>query len=130
MQVLNEHNRTERSLCSLCRSFDNLNAGEDYLSVKPAVQIGLLDFTLFPQSPEFYSTYQFLSVKNHMLYSVKLSLAVVDLTQINLATDEDRIYGIDRWAALFKAATWEEIRMIVQKDDTILDIRGNRNSEK
>lgn len=59
MQVINEHNWPERSLSYLCRTFDNLNFGETYQSVKPAIQIGLLDFTLFPLYSEFYSTYQF-----------------------------------------------------------------------
>ena len=28
-------------------------------------------------------------------------------------------HGIDRWAAFFKAATWEEIKMIAQRDENI-----------
>lgn len=43
-------------LCSqtyLCRSFDNLNRGQDYSEVKPVIHIGFLDFTLFPENPEF-----------------------------------------------------------------------------
>lgn len=35
---------------------------------------------------------------------------------IKLATDEDRLYGIDHWARLFKAKTWEDLRMIAEKD--------------
>lgn len=31
---------------------DNLNSGEDYNDVRPAVQVGILDFTLFPDHPE------------------------------------------------------------------------------
>ncbi|MBQ9136565.1 MAG: PD-(D/E)XK nuclease family transposase, partial [Lachnospiraceae bacterium] len=52
MQVVNEHDWPERSLSYLCRSFDNLNQGEPYRNVKSVVQIGLLDFTLFPENPE------------------------------------------------------------------------------
>ncbi|MBO5281790.1 MAG: Rpn family recombination-promoting nuclease/putative transposase, partial [Lachnospiraceae bacterium] len=107
MQVINEHNWPERSLTYLCRSFDSLNTGEAYLSVKPVIQISLLDFTLFPENPEFYATYRFLNEKNHMIYSDKLRISVLDLTRIDLATEEDRMYGIDHWAALFKSGTWE-----------------------
>lgn len=102
MQVLNEHNWPERSLSYLCRAFDSLNSGEGYHLVKASVQIGLLDFTLFPKYPEFYATYQFLNIKNHMLYSDKLRLSVVDLTQTDLATAEDRLYHIDCWACSSK----------------------------
>ncbi|MCM1540629.1 MAG: Rpn family recombination-promoting nuclease/putative transposase [Blautia sp.] len=121
MQVVNEYNWVERSLCYLCRSFDSLEHGQDYSEARPSVQIGLLNFTLFPENPEFYSTYQFLNVKNHMLYSDKLRLSVLDLTRIDLATEEDRSYHIDYWASLFKSTTWEEIKMLAQKDDCIKD---------
>ena len=119
MQVINEHNWPERSLSYLCRTFDNLNSGKNYSAVQPAVQIGLLDFTIFPEHPEFYSTYQFLNVKNHTIYSDKLCLCVLDLTRIDLATEEDRQYHIDYWASLFKATTWEELRMLAEQNEFI-----------
>ena len=119
MQVINEHNWPERSLSYLCRTFDNLNSGENYQSVKSAIQIGLLDFTLFPLYPEFYSKYQFLNVKNHTLYSDKLRLSVLNLTRIDLATTEDKACGLDQWASLFKASTWEELKMLAKQDDYI-----------
>ena len=119
MQVINEHNWPERSLSYLCRTFDNLNSGKDYTTVQPAIQIGLLDFTLFPEYPEFYSTYQFLNVKNHTVYSDKIRLCVLNLTRIDLATEEDRQNNIDYWASLFKAATWEELKMLAEQNEFI-----------
>ena len=121
MQVINEHNWPERSLSYLCRTFDNLNVGDNYLSIKPAIQIGLLDFTLFPDYPEFFATYQFLNVKNHTLYSDKLRLSVLNLTRIDLATNEDKARGLNHWAALFKATTWEELKMLAKQNDFIDD---------
>ena len=119
MQVINEHNWPERSLSYLCRTYDNLNSGRDYIQVKPAVQIGLLDFTLFPEYPEFYATYQFLNRKTRKAYSDKMRLSVLNLTRIDLATDEDRLYHLDKWAAFFKAATWEELKMLAKQDEFI-----------
>lgn len=119
MQVINEHNWPERSLTYLCRSFDNLNTGEAYQNVKSAIQIGFLDFTLFPEHPEFFATYKFLNVKNYSLYSDKIQLSVLDLTCIHLATEEDKLYQIDYWASLFKATTWEEIKMLATKNKYI-----------
>lgn len=112
MQVLNLGNWPERSLAYMCRSFDRLNRGDDYVEVKPVVQVCFLDFTLFKEYPEFFSTYMFTNVKNHMIYSDKLKLYVVDLTCINSATEEDKLRGIYHWAKLFKAKTWEEIKML------------------
>ncbi len=119
MQVVNEHDWPERSLSYLCRSFDNLNQGEGYKNSKSVVQIGFLDYTLFPKNPEFYSTYKFLNVKKYTKYSDKLCISVVDLTQIDLATKEDKQYGIDYWASLFKSTTWEEIKMLAQDNEYI-----------
>nr|WP_305132111.1 Rpn family recombination-promoting nuclease/putative transposase [uncultured Acetatifactor sp.] len=119
LQVINHHNWPERSLSYLCRAFDNLNPGESYQMVKPVVHIGLLDFTLFPEFPEFYATYRFMNTKNHRVYSDKLQLSVVDLTHIDLATEKDTQHRIDCWAAFFKANTWEEIKMIAQRDENI-----------
>ena len=119
MQVINEGNWPERSLCYLCRAFDNLNHGQNYAEVQPAIQIGILDFALFDDSPEFYANYYLANTKNHRIYSDKFRLSVLDLTKINLATEEDRAYQIDRWAALFKATTWEELKMLAKTNQYI-----------
>ena len=110
MQVINYDNWHERSLCYLCRSFDNVAKGTDYLTVMPAIQISFIDFELFPEEPEFYATYMMTNIKNQRVYTDKLKLSVIQLNHIELATDEDRQYEIDKWAALFKAKTWEELK--------------------
>ena len=117
MQVINLNNWQDRSLSYLARNFDHLKKGEDYELTHPVIQIGLLDYTLFPDHPEFYSTYQFLNVKNHTLYSDKWRISVLDLSRIDLATEEDRQYQLDYWAALFKAKTWEELQMLAQNNN-------------
>ena len=53
--------------------------------------------------------------------SRKLSLTVLDLTQIDRATEEDKCFGIDRWAALFRATTWKELRMITKNNEYMDD---------
>ena len=99
------------------RSYDQLYRGQKYAEALPVIHIGFLDFTLHPNSPEFYATYQMLNIKNYLCYSDKFTLSVVDLNQINLATDEDKLYKIDYWAALFKAETWEELRMMTKNNE-------------
>lgn len=117
MQVANEHNWPERSLMYLCRAFDQLYRGQKYEEALPVYHIGFLDFTLFPEYPEFYATYKLLNVKNYSLYSSKFSLSVVNLTQTKLATEEDKAYRIDYWARLFKAKTWEELKMLAKENE-------------
>lgn len=116
MQMTNQHNWQDRSLSYLCRSFDQLYKGEAYTEAKPATHIGFLNFAPFPEYLEFNASYKLLNVKNRGLYSDKFTLHVVDLTHIELATDEDKAWKIDYWARLFTAATWEEVKMIAEKD--------------
>lgn len=116
MQVANRKNWTNRSILYLCRSFDNPVHGQDYKEIKPAIHIGFLDYTLFKEYPEFYATYKLTNVKNHHVYSDNFVLSVVDLSKIDMATEEDKAYRIDYWAALFKAKTWEELKMIAATD--------------
>ena len=112
MQVNNQYNWPERSLVYLSRLFDGLNAGEPYRAVKPACQIGILNFTLFPEHPEFFSTYKMLNTKNYQKYSDKFTIHVLDLTQVHLAEKDDKDHELDRWARMFTASTWEEFKMI------------------
>ena len=116
MQMADQKNWQDRSLSYLCRSFDQLYKGEDYSEAKPATHIGFLNFAPFPERLEFNGCYKLLNVKNHGLYSDKLSLHVVDLTHIELATEEDKSWGINHWARLFTATTWEEVKMIAEND--------------
>ena len=116
LQISNEHNWPERSLGYLCRSYDNLNSGEDYIETKPAVHISFLNFTLFENYPEFCAKYMLLNVKNHRLFTSKFSLIVVELNNTELATDEDCMYSIDKWARLFNSRSWEELKMCAGED--------------
>ena len=68
-----------------------------YLEVKPVIHIGFLDFSLFPQYPEFYAAYRMLNTKNHHELTDKFTLRVVELNQIEKATEEDRRWKIDYW---------------------------------
>ena len=116
MQMTNQHNWQDRSLSYLCRSFDQLYKGDDYSEAKPATHIGFLNFSPFPDEPEFNGSYMLLNLKNHRVYSDKLSLHMVDLTHIELATEEDKVWKIDYWARLFTATTWEDVKMITEND--------------
>ena len=116
MQMADERNWEERSLSYLCRSFDQLYHGQDYLEVKPVIHIGFLNFAPYAGNTEFYATYMLMNERNHRVYSDKFVLRVVDLTHIEQATKEDRDNQVDYWAKLFTATSWEELKMIAEKD--------------
>ncbi|MBP3592886.1 MAG: Rpn family recombination-promoting nuclease/putative transposase [Lachnospiraceae bacterium] len=117
MQVYHDPNWVDRSISYTSRCFDNLNRGETYDQVLPVTHVGFLNYTLFPEYPEFHANYQLMNTENHQIYSSKFRINVIDLTQIELATEEDKKYGVDRWARVFTATTWEEINMLAQNNE-------------
>lgn len=117
MQVINQAFWKDRSLSYLCSIFSNLEKGDNFSQVMPAYHIGIVDFSPFPDYPEFYATHKMMNVKKHYIYNDKFTLNVLDLNRIELATDEDKAYQIDYWARLFKAKTWEDLKMIAQRNE-------------
>ena len=133
MQVTDYGNWPERSLTYLCRAFDHLKGGEDYSMVRPTMHIGIIDFDLPGLSPEFYAEYMLLNTKNGEVYSDKFRLRVLNLNQIN-HVPEDYKNSLYHWAKLFKATTWEEIKMLSEKNDymgeTIVTMHQMTEDEK
>ena len=120
MQVINEYNWPERSLGYLCRTYDNLNKGSDYLESKPAYQVSFLDFDLFENNKSLLSVYKLSNQKNPKeIYTDNFTISVVNLRCIENATEEDISSGLRDWASLFKAESWEEIKMIAAKNNFI-----------
>lgn len=119
LQVVQQSFWTDRSLCYLCRDFGDLNAGDTYDQIKPLVQIDILDFDLYEGSKEFYSIYHLANDTNGRIYSSKLALHVLQLNKEEYATAEDKSYQIDYWARLFKATTWEELKMLAQEHEIL-----------
>ena len=58
MQVVKQKFWTNRSLSYLCSIFQNLESGDDYAQIKLDYHIGILDFSPFPDYPEFYASYK------------------------------------------------------------------------
>ena len=116
VQVLKLKFWKERSLGYLCRTFDNLNKGDDYSQTKPAIQIGILDFEIFENDTEFYATYHLANDISHKIFSDKFRLSVLQLNQSEHATEEDTACKRVLWAKFFKATTWEEVSMLANHD--------------
>ena len=62
------------------------------------------------------------------------SLSVVELNSITLATKDDRLYKLDKWAAFFKAGTWKELKAMAATDqymkaaaNTIFELCSDEN---
>ena len=65
----------------------------------------------------FRATYQMRNAKDNHLYTDSFNLIVIQLNQEELATEDDISYGITDWVRLFKAKTWEDLKMIAQDNE-------------
>lgn len=58
-----------------------------------------------------------MDVIQHRICSSKFAVNVLDLSHIELATQEDKSWSLDFWAKLFKTRTWEEMKMIAKDNE-------------
>ncbi len=117
MQVENEGNWEERSLTYLCRDFDQLKKGEGYKSVKKTIHIGILNFTPPGFPARFYTDYFFYHPNTGHKYSDKLAIYVLQLNQLDSEEEENCAPELYQWAQMFRAATWEELQMLAEKNE-------------
>ena len=117
LQVRDQTDWTFRSLHYLCREYEEgLQRGDAYIVNHAAYQIGFLDYTLFPDHVKFFSAYEMCDTKDGYKFNSNFGLFVIDLSQIDMATDADKATGLDKWCRLFKAKTWDELKKLAKED--------------
>ena len=119
MQVANQGDWPERSLFYLCKNYTKLESGKAYKTLLPVIHIGIVDFSPFPDNKQFYSEYLLRETKTNHIYNDKLSIRMLNLKQIENVTDNEHQSTLYQWAKLFKATTWEEIKMLAKDDSSI-----------
>ena len=118
LQVYKQTYWVERSLLYWARAFDSLKSGQDYSMLLPTYHIGILDFTLFEDHPKFMAKYQILDVEDGYLYSDKLCIKVLDLTQLEIARSQSEAdKKLLKWASIFKAETLEELEQLASGEE-------------
>lgn len=122
---------TERSIVYLSRNINQLKEGESYRNLKPCVHIGILDRDLFRPDDsrytgEFHSEYRILNTKTYSEYSSKFSIIVLSLKNIENASASDREgeNSVYYWGKLFKAKSWEELKMLAKDNDRMESFVG------
>ena len=121
LQVADLGNWPERSLTYLCRAFDQTRRGGDYGDIHTTIHISILDFNLPRLTPEFYSEFKLLNTKNHEVYSDKFVLHVLNLRTLKDDSIIKEPVDLYEWALLFKAGTWEDLKMLAEKNEYIAD---------
>ena len=118
LQVYKQTYWTNRSLLYWARAYDILKSGEGYDMLLPTYHIGILDFTLFEDHSKFMAKYQILDVEDGYLYSDKLCIKVLDLTQLETARSQSETdKKLLKWASIFKAETLEELEQLASGEE-------------
>ncbi len=89
------------------------------MDVKETIHIGILNFTPQGFPEKLYLEYYFYNLDTAHKYSDKMSIRVLQLNQLKKELDEQIRPEIYNWAQLFKAETWEEMRMLAERDESI-----------
>lgn len=117
LQIRKEASWPERSLLDWSRAFDCIRSGDDYSLLKPTYHIGILDFTLFENNPEFYAEYLLMSRNTGKIYTDKISMRVLDLSKIENAREGEE--KLVKWAKIFRAKTMAELETLAAEEEVL-----------
>lgn len=119
MQILTFTYWRERTLFYLSKMYvKGFEKGHSYKELEQCIHISILGFELF-ENPPLLSSFELWDVENKRLYSDKLSMRVLHLTQIDSATEEEKVSDIYLWAKLISSNDWEVLRMLAEKNEYI-----------
>ncbi len=120
MQVLDEGNWKERGVYYLAENLLDLKKGEDYKNLKTTIQIGILGFDLWKTGENpFYQMYELWDTEHDRIFTKKVKLCVLSLHQAEHAEERDRSSGLYDWAKALMAETWEELKELSERNETI-----------
>ena len=112
MQVRRFDYWTNRTMAYACRQVADQVVGDfDYGKMEPVIQVSIMDHSLFPDHRRFFSRYLPKDEEGY-LYSDMLQFYVMDLTQLESATEEQFRQGLVEWGRIFRANSWAEIEAI------------------
>jgi predicted transposase/invertase (TIGR01784 family) len=91
--------------------------------MKKAVQIGILNFALFPERKhELYSEFLFMNRHTHEIYNDSARIFVLCLPYLKNCTEAEKKDPVYDFARLFAATTWEELTMLAEENDAMKNV--------
>ena len=134
MQVTSTDYYTDRALLYACRAYDNLKQGEEYQKLKPVVHISLLANTPRNREKKFYSENRLCDTRDGKIYTRNFGIIIVQLKENENAEEPEIDSGLDKWARLFLAETWEELQEMIKESEwmaeTMYTLRNLTADEK
>ena len=106
----------DRSLFYLSKMYvEQIEADDTYKVFKRCVSISLLNFTLFPDTTDFYSCFHLLEYTRHTLYTDKIEFHVLEFPKLPKELQEDNSDML-LWAKFINAESKEEFDMLAEKN--------------
>ena len=134
MQVASTDYYMDRVLLYACRAYDNLERGENYQELKPVIHISLLADTPRTGEKKFYSENRVCDIRDGKIFSRNLGIIIVQLKENENADMPEIESGLDKWARLFLAETWEELQEMIKESEwmaeTVYTLRNLTEDEK
>ena len=109
----------DRSLFYLSKMYvEQIEAGDTYKVFKRCVSISLLNFTLFPDTEDFYSCFHLWEDTRHTLYTDKMEFHILEFTKLPEQLQENSSDML-LWAKFINAEKKEEFDMLAEKNPYI-----------
>ena len=117
IQVLPFKYWEERSLFYLSKYFlEGFEKGQSYGKPDATIHISILNFTLY-ENGSWYSIIELNDRKTHRLYSDKMGLRVLQLTQLPLATPDEKESELYAWARMISEDDWEVLKKMAERNE-------------
>lgn len=113
IQLKDEGNFRDRSVFYWSKMYtDELKRGQEYEDLKQTITINILNFNLFTECKEPYSSFKLLETTRHEVLTDKCSILFFELTKVNNKVDSNDRKKL--WLQLINAETEEELDMLNQ----------------
>ena len=109
----------DRSLFYLSKMYvEQIESGDTYKVFKRCVSISLLNFTLFPDTEDFYSCFHLWEDNRHTMYTDKMEFHVLEFPKLPEQLQENSSDML-LWAKFINAEKKEEFDMLAEKNPYI-----------
>ena len=108
-----------RSLYYACDMYVGLEKGENYGDCRPTYHFGFVKRSPFKDDEQFCSNYVLTEKKSGRIYTGDFQIGMINLSQIENATKEDRESGLYDWVSLFRAREWKELMELSKRSEAL-----------
>lgn len=108
----------ERTVFYLCRMYtEQIKEGDSYGTLMKCIHIGILDFKLFDEMENFYSSFHLREDTSGCLYTDQLEFHILELPKIRERVYPDSL--IYQWAKFLSGKSEEDFKEMAEKNEDI-----------